>query len=393
MGTFFINPYRQIHPDWDENISAEFRRDDIFSLHQSLPNYKVTPLVHLPGLAARLGVGQVFVKDESLRFGLKAFKALGATYAIYRFIRTYLEEKGKICPEVSRFYKTDDIIEARQFTFCTATDGNHGRGVAWAARLLNQRAVIYMPANTVKARVDNIKGEGAEVIIVDGTYDDAVKTAAADATRNGWQIISDTSWESNDIIPRRIMAGYLTLFHEIHQASDCTPDIVLIQAGVGALAAAASYYYNSIYSGDEVRLVCVEPTGLNCHLESARKGGEPVSVAAKSETIMAGLNCGTPSPAAWPFVKTGFDLFMSIPDSCSLKAMRTFYYPDGNDPRIISGESGAAGLGALLALCEDKSTIEIRKLIGLNADSKILLLNTEGDTDPVHFRRVIGHNS
>jgi len=393
MSRFAANPFRDHPPQWDDTITGVFADPDIPVVHQSLPEYHPTPLVTLPGLARRLGVKQILIKDEAHRFGLKAFKALGATYAIYRFINKELISRGAPPIPPSDFYRTTGIIPPDTITFSTATDGNHGRGVAWAARKLGQRAVIYMPANTVAARINNIKAEGAEVIVVDGTYDDAVATSAEQADKHGWQIISDTSWPGYTDIPRWIMAGYTTMFGEVQQQQppDTKIDLVFVQAGVGALAAAAAWYYNREHYSSRPTLVTVEPTDADCLLESiCSPDGNPRQSQGAQNSIMAGLNCGTPSPIAWPLIRAGFDMFIAVPDEFSVRAMRSFYFPEGNDPRIISGESGAAGLAALLALREDKSLNQARDHLHLSSDSTILLLNTEGDTDPVHFKKVVG---
>jgi len=391
MSRFAANPFRKHPPRWDDVISAAFKDPEIFAVHQSIPEYHPTPLVALPALARRVGVKQILIKDEAHRFGLNAFKALGATYAIYRFINHELAARGAPPVFPSDFYRSAKVIPPDTFTFCTATDGNHGRGVAWAARKLKQRAVIYMPANTVAARINNIKAEGAEVIIVDGTYDDAVTTATEQAGKHGWQIISDTSWPGYADIPRWIMAGYTTMFREIdqQQTPGTTINLVFVQAGVGALAAAAAWYYNQGQGRATPQLVSVEPTDADCLLESIRSpDGHPRQSRGAQNSIMAGLNCGTPSPIAWPLICSGFDMFIAVPDEFSMRAMQSFYLPEADDPRIISGESGAAGLAALLALREDDSLNIARSALHLSSDTTILLLNTEGDTDPVHFQQI-----
>jgi diaminopropionate ammonia-lyase len=335
-------------------------------------------------------VKQILAKDESHRFGLNAFKALGASYAVYRFLKQHLEAHGKSCPPASEFYRQEPPVPPGTFTFCTATDGNHGRGIAWIARKLRQRAVIYMPHGSVQARIENIKAEGAEVIVIDGNYDAAVSRAAADAEQNGWHIISDTSWPGYEEIPRWIMAGYTTMFREIHEPPSAwpMPDVVIVQAGVGALAAAAAWYYNRNAASNRPRLVSVEPTSAACLLESIQsQDGDPVQSRGKQDSIMAGLNCGTPSLLAWPIVKRGFDLFVSVSDDYGIRAMQSLFHPQGNDKRIVSGESGAAGLAALLALVAEESLALARSHLGLDTNSTVLLLNTEGDTDPDHFHQ------
>lgn len=392
MCHYSLNPYRETAPRWSDPLREAFESDDILDLHRSLDEYRATPLVSLPALAGELGVGQVLVKDEAHRFGLKAFKGLGASYAVYRFVVGELTSGGDPVPPARDFYRRPGVVAAGRYTFCTATDGNHGRAVAFTARKLSQRAVIFIPRNTVPARIKAIESEGARVVMVDGSYDDAVAEAAAMAEKNGWQIISDTSWPGYEDIPRWIMAGYLTMFREIHEASPDTPrvDIVVIQAGVGAFAGAAAWYYNMLYSASRVKLVAVEPTHADCLLQSiSSAGGNPVTVAAEQDSIMAGLNCGTPSLVAWPLVKYGFDLFLSVSDDYCVRAMRRFYYPKGDDVRLVSGESGAAGLAALLALRAEPSLSPVGAFLDLGTNSSVLLINTEGNTGNAGFGDIV----
>ena len=392
MCRYSLNPYRETAPQWSDPLRAAFEGDDILDLHRSLDEYRATPLVSLPALADELGVGQVLVKDEAHRFGLKAFKGLGASYAVYRFVVGELTSRGDPVPPARDFYRQPGVVEAGRYTFCTATDGNHGRAVAFTARKLRQRAVIFVPGNTVPARIKAIESEGARVVTVDGSYDDAVAEAAAIAQKSGWQIISDTSWPGYEDIPRWIMAGYLTMFREIHEASLDTPrvDIVVIQAGVGAFAGAAAWYYNMLHSVSGVKLMAVEPTHADCLLQSiSSAGGNPVTVAAEQDSIMAGLNCGTPSVVAWPLVKHGFDLFLSVSDDYCVRAMRRLYYPEGDDVRLVSGESGAAGLAALLALRAEPSLSPAVAFLDLSPDSSVLLINTEGDTGAAGFGALV----
>lgn len=350
-------------------------------VHRALPGYRATPLVELPGLAKRLGIKRLMVKDESQRFDLKAFKSLGASYAVFRLINRWREQNGDrpVTPE-ELFSGT--VIPKGQHTLCTATDGNHGRGVAWVARLLGQRAVIYMPKGTVSARMANIRNEGAEVIVVDGTYDLAVETARSEAAEHGWTIISDTSWDGYTEIPMWISEGYLTLFAEIEEQSNDLPNFVFIPGGVGALAATAAWWYSQSSERHATRLVSVEPTSADCLYRSIQnENGEPVTTDASLDSIMAGLNCGTPSPVAWPFIRDRFDEFVTIDDARAIEAMRTYYHPIETDQPIVSGESGAATLGALLAL-HDMNWPDLR-------GATVLLFSTEGDTDPEHFKQVV----
>jgi len=383
------NRFRTQSPTWTEADQEPFRDPTITAVHRSLPEYDRTPLVYLPNLATQLGLGSIRVKDESHRFGLKAFKALGATYAVYRHL---CEDGPKALADLppDRFYRdAPALLPPNSITFTTATDGNHGRGVAWVARKLNQPAVIYMPGNSAAARIEAIRSEGAEVIVVDGTYDDAVALCRHEATRHNRQIISDTSWPGYEQIPRWIQAGYVTLFREIHDClSGPAPSLILIPGGVGALAATAAWWYRKDPREPSPLLVCVEPEEAACLLESAASpDGTPQTSAGKLDSIMAGLNCGTPSPVAWPFVRQGFDLFLTVPDKTCLEAVRLYYRPLGDDPRLVSGESGAATLAGLLALV--KAPAPIRRRIGLGPDTHALLLNTEGDTDPEAFARLV----
>jgi diaminopropionate ammonia-lyase len=363
-------------------------------VHRAIHGYAPTPLVDLPGLAAALGVGRVLAKDESQRFGLKAFKALGASYAIARWAAERLRER--VGGEHAAESLADGPLPERlgAVTFATATDGNHGRSVAWTARRLAQRAAIFMPAHSVAARVAAIRGEGAEVTLVDGDYDAAVRRCADEAARRGWEVVSDTSWPGYVEIPRWVAEGYLTLFEEIDEQlaalGAASPDVVFVQAGVGALPAAAVCHCRAARRTHRPYLVCVEPLAAACFFDSIAVGdGEPHTATGNLQTIMAGLACATPSLVAWPLVRDGFNEFVAIDDEHARQAMRRFYHPLGSDARVVSGESGAAGVGALLALSDRPYLADARTRIGLDGNATVLLLNTEGDTDPGHFRRVV----
>jgi diaminopropionate ammonia-lyase len=389
------NRFRRPIPDWDRAAEAPFFDEDILPFHRSLPGYRLTPVIRLPALAESLGVKSIAVKDESHRFDLKAFKVLGASYAIYRFLKEAWAKESDQPFDIGRIMNAGPNGPwAGRYTFCTATDGNHGRAVAWTARRLFQEAVIYMPKGTVPARVRNIEKEGARVDIIDGTYDDAVLRIAADADKNGWQVISDTAYPGYTSIPKLIMAGYTTMFREmepdIHPETAPGVDIVFLQAGVGSFAAGAAWYYVNRYGARRPKLVSVEPVEAACMLASiSTSDGSITNSKGTFQTIMAGLNCGTPSISAWPFMRDSFDMFVAIIDDYAIEAMRRYYHPLPGDQRIISGESGAAGLGALLALMHDDKLKDAREELGLGPESRILLFNTEGDTDPDHFAKVV----
>lgn len=366
----------------------------MLEFHAALPGYAPTPLLELPRLAAKLDLGQVYVKDEAQRFGIKAFKALGASYAMYRFLKGRWQERFAEPFTPSGFQDPQSLARLGAFTFCAATDGNHGRAVAWTARRLGQKAVIYMPADSVPARVANVRGEGAEVVLVEGTFDLCVERCAADAARNGWQAISDTAYAGYRDIPGWILLGYTTIFAELegllHGPMKTGVDAVILPAGVGGLAAAGGFFYSRLYGSKRPTLICVEPVSSDCFLESVRFGqGEPLPTKGKQTSIMAGLNCGVPSPLAWPFLRDAFPFFLAVGDRWAEEAMRRYFHPLGDDPRIVSGESGASGLAALLALTTSPKLAEARQKLPLGPQSRVLLINTEGDTDPENFKKVV----
>jgi diaminopropionate ammonia-lyase len=345
--------------------------EDVTAFHRAIPGYAPTPLVALPALATGLGLGEVWVKDESRRFGLDAFKALGASYAIPRFLR------GR---------------DGRRWTFATATAGNHGRAVAWTARMLGHRAVIFVPGHTAPARLAALRGEGAEVVVVDGGYGDAVARAAEESARQGWQVISDTAYPGYVEIPGWIMTGYTTLFAEasaqLAAEGGSDPDVVLLQAGVGGLAWAGTCFCVRRSGAKRPRLVAVEPIEADGLGESiASPAGEIAGTRGRLQTIMAGLNAATPSLAAWPLIRAGMDAFVAVDDGYAEEAMRRLH---AASPRIVAGESGAAGLAGLLALCSEPALAEARRRLGLGRSARVLLINSEGATDPDSYRKIVG---
>lgn len=349
---------------------------DALRFHEGLPGYSPTPLYSLPGLSEEFGLGGILVKDESSRFGLGSFKALGASYAMHR----WLEARGGAAAPGS-------------VTFCAATDGNHGRAVAWTARTLEQNAVIFVPKRTAKARVAAILAEGADVKLVDGTYDAASRRAAEESGKRGWQLISDHAAPRGAEVPGWIMAGYATLFIEadrqIKEQKLPAPDLVFLQAGVGGLAGAGVMHYRTP-GRRRPSLAVVEPVSADCLLASiAGDGGQPVSDHGTQDSIMAGLNCGTPSLLSWPMLKDHVDYFLAIDDIFAEEAMRALAAPESGDPAIEAGESGAAGLAGLLALCR-KPELEIdREELCLDEAATVLVINTEGATDPTNYRKVL----
>ena len=364
------------------------------AFHQSFPQYRETPLARLDGMAAYLGLGGLFVKDESYRFGLNAFKVLGGSFAMARYIA---RRTGRDVKEMTYDFLTGEQLrrEFGQATFFTATDGNHGRGVAWAAHRLGQKAVVRMPAGSSLSRLENIAREGAEVTIEDMNYDDCVRLAAREAaeTENG-VIIQDTAWPGYEEIPGWIMQGYGTMAAEaadqLRALSVNRPTHVFIQAGVGSLAGAVVGYFADLWPEDPPKFVVMEARAADCLYRSALAGdGKPHAVGGELRTIMAGLACGEPNTIAWDILRNHVSAFLSCPDWMSAKGMRMLGVPVKGDPTVISGESGAVGMGVLDAVMLDESYRPLRETLGLDKYSQVLLFSTEGNTDPMKFRRVI----
>lgn len=358
--------------------------------HRQLESYRMSPLKSLGSLATMLGVGGIWIKDESVRLSLNSFKALGGSYAIYRYVT---EKLGEEVP-VSVLFAGEARRKLGDLVFATATDGNHGRGIAWSATRLGFNSVVYVHKNTSAARIDAIRRNGAEIVVVNGTYDDAVRQVSADAQTHGWQIISDTSWDGYEDIPKWVMQGYTTLVAEAQEQLAgqglAQPTHVFVQAGVGALAASVMGYYRQLLGAQSPQTVVVEPANAACLMLSVRHAdGQPRHFAGELDTIMAGLACGDPSPIAWNVLRECADVFCACPDFVAAKGMRVYAVPLDGDPFIVSGESGAVTLGALMGIMQWAEADELRERLELGPDSQILLINTEGNTDPDDFRRVV----
>lgn len=361
--------------------------------HRSFPQYSVTPLAALDNLAEYLGVGGIYIKDESRRFGLNSFKALGATFALANFIA---ETAGRSVWDLD--YNTLTSPETKRelgdFTFYATTDGNHGRAVAWAARQIGQKSVIYMPKGCPLVKLENIRREGAEAYITELNYDDTIRfTAELAAKTQRTVIVQDTAWEGYEDIPGWIMQGYAVMALEAcEQLRDLgeKPTHMLIQAGVGAFAGSAQGIVSNYYgAGCPVSFV-VEPYVANCHYRSVLKGdGSIVNVGGDMDTIMAGLACGEPNKLSWDILKNKSTYFATIEDKHAAHGMRVLGAPLRGDPRVISGESGASTMGFLLELLARDDLAELREKAGIGRNSKILLFSTEGDTDPDNYRRIV----
>ena len=368
--------------------------DKARSFHSGFPQYSVTPLARLDGMAGYLGLAGLYVKDESYRFGLNAFKVLGGSFAMARYIAG---EMGKDVSELTYDYLTSPAFRAAfgQATFFTATDGNHGRGVAWAANKLGQKAVVHMPKGSAKPRFDNIAKEGAQVTIEEVNYDDCVRMAAAEAaqTEHG-VIVQDTAWEGYEEIPAWIMQGYGTMASEsaqqLRQMSVNRPTHVFVQAGVGSLAGAVVGYYANLFPNDPPKFVVMEAQAADCLYQSALAGdGSSRIVTGDLDTIMAGLACGEPNTISWDILRNHVTAFVSCPDWVSACGMRMLGRPVKGDPAVISGESGAVGMGLISALMEGDRYKDLREAIGLDRFSQVLMFSTEGDTDPENYRSIV----
>ncbi|RDY26418.1 diaminopropionate ammonia-lyase [Romboutsia weinsteinii] len=380
----------------DREKGIEFLRDEeitnVIKFHESFPQYKRTPLVNLENLAKSLGVGGVYLKDESHRFDLNAFKVLGGSFAMARYMADRL---GKDISELPYEKLISDEVrkELGDITFFTATDGNHGRGVAWTANKLKQKSVVYMPKGSTLTRLNNIKAEGAEASITDLNYDDAVRLAVENANKVNGLVVQDTAWEGYEDIPAWIMQGYGTMAKEaVEQLKEYgveRPTHVFLQAGVGSLAGAVQGYVAAEFDECPITIV-VEADQADCYYKSAEAGdGKPRFVGGDMQTIMAGLACGEPNTIGFEILKNYSEAFVSAPDWVSAKGMRILSSPVRGDERIISGESGAVTTGLLATIMEDKNLQDLKEALKLDENSKVLLLSTEGDTDPDKYKSIV----
>jgi diaminopropionate ammonia-lyase len=360
--------------------------------HESFPEYSKTPLVKLDHLAKDLGLAGVYVKDESHRFGLNAFKVLGGSYAMAKYLAQKL---GMDISELSYEKLTSDEVREKlgEITFVTATDGNHGRGVAWTARQLKQKSVVYMPKGSSFIRLKNIQAEGSEASITDMNYDDAVRLAAENAEKHGWVVVQDTAWDGYEEIPTWIMQGYGTMASEaLEQLKEDgveRPTHIFVQAGVGSLAGAVQGYFASMFGENCPTTVIVEADEAACLYKSAvANDGQPRNVGGDMPTIMAGLACGEPNTIGWKVLRDYSSAFVSCPDWVAARGMRLLGNPLKGDKRVISGESGAVTAGLISAIMTRDDMQDIKAALKLDENSRVLLFSTEGDTDPIRYREI-----
>lgn len=390
--SLLLNPFRKvIGPHAAAVDVADFSpavAQRVREFHASFSQYCPTPLVALPGLAGELGLKNVCVKDESKRFGLNAFKVLGGSYAVARCLaqRLNLPEQGLTRSQLQG--AADGKI-----TFISTTDGNHGRGLAWTARELGYPCIIYMPKGSEPTRRNNILALGAQCTITDLNYDDTVRMSWNLAQEKGYVMVQDTAWDGYEQIPTWIMQGYLTLAAEIldqMQAASIRPTHCFLQAGVGSFAAAVAAFLVAAMGSAAPRIILVEPHAADCFYQSALAGdGKPHAVGGSLQTLMAGLACGEPSSLAWSILKDYTTAFMSCPDYMAANGMRMLAAPVHGDEALVSGESGAAGAGALHWLMCHPAAEDQREALGLNGEASVLLISTEGDTVPHIYRSIV----
>jgi len=377
-------------PAYPDALKRENVRS-VIRFHKSIPGYQATPLYCLPELAGHLGVKNIYVKDESQRFGLNAFKVLGAAWAVAGIMS---ERLGRDLSDIAFHDLKQAAQQVKDLMFVTATDGNHGRGVAWAAAQLGCQAAVFMPAGSSLSRVQAIQKEGATVWVTDKNYDDTVRLASAAARENGWQLVQDTAFEGYEKVPAWIAQGYTTMAEEVLaeiMGKDLQmPTHLFLQAGVGSMAASVLGYYANTLRGACPRTIIVEPDQADCMYQSAlADDGTPRAVRGDLKTMMAGLACGEPNPLAWSILRDFAAGFISCPDEVAAFGMRQLAKPRGNDPPIVSGESGAVGIGLLCQLLANSGLAGIKEKINLNPTSVVLCFSTEGDTDPDNYRAIV----
>ncbi|SFC53918.1 diaminopropionate ammonia-lyase [Polaromonas sp. OV174] len=359
--------------------------------HWAVLNPGATPVWQLPQLAQRLSVGQISVKDESTRSSLGSFKVLGAPIALLRLIQRRWPDKA---------FKPEDLLAGRHaqdlqgLVVISATDGNHGRALAAAAQSMGCRCVIVLHAQVSVEREAPIAAFGAEIVRISGNYDESVQEAARLAAANDWQVVSDTSYEGYEEIPRDVMQGYATIVDELLEgqaaaAAPCPYTHVILQGGVGGMAAGVVSYFWERYGERRPTFIVVEPEQADCLYQSARLG-RPAQATGSVDSVMAGLACGETSPLAWRFLQPAVDFFMTVSDEQAVDAMRTLASGEAGDVPVLSGESGAAGLAALKALA---GSPELRRQTGLGADSHVLLISTEGATAPAVYAQLTGRSA
>ena len=397
---YIPNPYRNEAADgFPADAARRFGPETAakaMAFHTQFPEFGATPLEPLKKLAEDLGLASLYVKDESPRFGLNAFKGLGGSYAIGKIVARKL---GKDLTELSYAELTSDETKERlgDLTFVTATDGNHGRGVAWTANKLGFKSVVYMPKGSAQERLDNIRALGADAEITELSYDDCVRLAARKAEENGWVLVQDTAWPGYEDVPRWIMEGYTTMAAEAAMqlattapAEYARPTHVFLQAGVGAMAGAVAGFFTTFYGANAPRIFIVEPVNADCYYRTAEANdGRIHPYTGEMNTIMAGLACGEPCTLGWEILKDAAEGFFAIPDEVAEEGMRVLGSPLFGDAVIVSGESGAATAGLVAELMRNPAHMDLAERIGLDANARVLCFSTEGATDTENYNRIV----
>jgi diaminopropionate ammonia-lyase len=387
--THFANPFADAdrpYPDELKDIVCVAKAAEVIRDIRSWPNYQATPLHALNSMAKEADVASIRYKDESQRFGLKSFKALGGAFAVARQLQAAVQARTGKRPTTSALLAGDCKADVAELVVSCATDGNHGRSVAWGAQLFGCGCVIYVHSDVSEGRKVAIEAFGAKVIRTSGNYDASVRQADADAKANGRMIVSDTSYEGYMEIPKDVALGYTVMLDEIvQQLEGEIPTHVFIQGGVGGLASAICGYFWDLWGSRRPRLVVVEPEQANC-LQLSARAGKPVTVTGSLETLMAGLACGEVSALAWQILTVGADDFMTVSEEAVPATMRLLAKGFGQDPAIEAGESAVPGLAAVLIA---RNSSSISQALGLGTDSRVLVIGTEGATDPEVYRALV----
>jgi diaminopropionate ammonia-lyase len=376
------------YPDHLLSILNETACETARDVINSWEGYEPTKLRLLGGLAKENRVDQIYYKDEGTRFGLGSFKALGGAYAVLRLLAREIPELTGRKPSDAEIGSGQCTDAAGNITVVTATDGNHGRSVAWAAQMFGCQCVIYIHAEVSVGREQAMESFGARIVRIDGNYDDSVRQAAEDAETNNWFVVSDTSYDGYTELPGHVMEGYTVMTAEIVDQLPVGTALshVFVQGGVGGLAGAVCSHFWQLMGVERPRFIVVEPDRADCLFQSA-KNGKPTEVSITEETIMAGLSCGEISQLSWEILRVGTDDFLTISDSLVAPVMRLLAEGTGSDAPIVAGESAVAGLAALIAA---RSNAHLSTALGLDENSRVLIIGTEGATDPEIYRSIVG---
>jgi diaminopropionate ammonia-lyase len=365
------------------NTSGTDRAQEILALREG--NHE-TPLIKLNGLAKDLGVGALYVKDEGKRLGLGSFKALGGAYALMVLVLEEAERQLGRTVATHELFSEPVLTIARQLTFTCATDGNHGRSVAQGAKMVGAKAVIFVHAGVSEGRIAAIARFGAAMVRVPGNYDDSVAEAARVAAQQDWTVVSDTSWPGYEHIPALVMQGYTIMVREILRAMERQPTHVFLQAGVGGFAAAVAGHLALVLRNDRPHVTIVEPARAACIYDSV-EAGQLIKVAESQPTVMAMLECYEPSMIAFRVLERVADGFMTVEEDDAVDVMKILASPVAGDAPVVSGESGGAGLAGVIAVLRDR---DLATTIGLGPSSRVLVINTEGATDPALYQKIVG---